>query len=249
EPGLCESKMGGTPYLPHDISWPVDKAGTPMTLLAQVDCASLTGMTDFPQTGLLQFFIALDETFGADFDDITKPDGFCVLYHETADPSVTAEEVQAKRPPLSEEAEKEREYYTPVGSVCRILFGTAGTQSLKEGDYRFEKLFCEKWNAARPEKPIQRIWDISGLWGELWDDDSDDEPHHQMGGYPFFTQSDPREGGTHQELDVLLFQLDSDYDDEDLILWGDCGVANFFISREDLKKRDFSKTGYNWDCC
>ena len=32
------------------------------------------------------------------------------------------------------------------------------------------------------------------------------------------------------------------------ILWGDCGVANFFISRADLKARNFSNVYYNWDC-
>ncbi len=36
---------------------------------------------------------------------------------------------------------------------------------------------------------------------------------------------------------------------EDYILWGDAGVGNFFINREDLKRRDFSKILYNWDCC
>ena len=143
----------------------------------------------------------------------------------------------------------DQEYYSPLGCVCRIQFGAVETQSLLEGDYRFEELFCKKWNAKCPEKPLKRIWDISGLWGELWDEDGE-EPHHQMGGYPYFTQNDPREGGRYPELDVLLFQIDSDgQDGHDLIVWGDCGVANFFISREDLKKRDFSKAGYNWDCC
>ncbi|MDE5859478.1 MAG: DUF1963 domain-containing protein, partial [Oscillospiraceae bacterium] len=32
------------------------------------------------------------------------------------------------------------------------------------------------------------------------------------------------------------------------IMWGDMGVANFFISENDLKNLDFSKVAYNWDC-
>ena len=36
---------------------------------------------------------------------------------------------------------------------------------------------------------------------------------------------------------------------KELVLWGDCCVANFFINREALKKRDFSRVCYNWDCC
>ena len=39
------------------------------------------------------------------------------------------------------------------------------------------------------------------------------------------------------------------YDDRSFeIIWGDCGVANFFINSEALLKKDFSKVIYNWDC-
>ena len=103
EPGLTESKAGGTPYLPRDLAWPLGPDGLPMTLLAQVDCGALAGLPDFPQRGLLQFFIALNDVFGLDFDDMTNQDGFRVLYHETADPSVTAEEVLAKRPAIPDD--------------------------------------------------------------------------------------------------------------------------------------------------
>ncbi|MDE5770593.1 MAG: DUF1963 domain-containing protein [Ruminococcus sp.] len=74
---------------------------------------------------------------------------------------------------------------------------------------------------------------------------------HKVGGYPFFTQFDPRynmENGNY--YDFLLFQLDTDYiGKEDLVMWGDSGVGNFFINSEKLKKRDFSDVLYNWDCC
>ena len=57
---------------------------------------------------------------------------------------------------------------------------------------------------------------------------------HKIGGYPGFTQWDPRgEGDSH---DMLLFQLDSDcHNSKDRVLWGDCGIGNFFINREKLK--------------
>ena len=63
----------------------------------------------------------------------------------------------------------------------------------------------------------------------------------QVVGYPFFTQSDPR---SVDDGEILLFQLNSVKD----IMWGDAGVANFFIDREALKNRDFSHVMYNWDC-
>lgn len=65
-------------------------------------------------------------------------------------------------------------------------------------------------------------------------------------GYPYFTQSDPREG----EGDVLLFQLDSqDIDGEyGNVMWGNSGVGQFFIACEDLAARRFDKAWLNWDC-
>ena len=54
------------------------------------------------------------------------------------------------------------------------------------------------------------------------------------------------------DLDVMLFQFDSDFHLENrgyLVCWGDVGVANFFINREALKRRNFTKVAYNWDCC
>jgi uncharacterized protein YwqG len=43
---------------------------------------------------------------------------------------------------------------------------------------------------------------------------------------------------------MLLFQLAYD----DYVMFGDGGIANFFIKKEDLKVCDFSKVWYNWDC-
>ena len=66
---------------------------------------------------------------------------------------------------------------------------------------------------------------------------------HKIGGYAFFTQEDPRyEMGEYE----LLFQLDSDQNIN--CQWGDMGVANFFIKKEDLIKKDFSEVLFNWDC-
>ncbi|MDE7099040.1 MAG: DUF1963 domain-containing protein [Ruminococcus sp.] len=75
---------------------------------------------------------------------------------------------------------------------------------------------------------------------------------HKVGGYPYFTQSDPRNEKQLEYYDFLLFQLDTDYIDgeyTDIVMWGDSGVGNFFINSEKLKNQDFSNVLYNWDCC
>ena len=69
---------------------------------------------------------------------------------------------------------------------------------------------------------------------------------HCMFGYPVFAQYDPRKDDRY---DTLLFQLDSDYnEEEDLVTIGDAGVMNFFINSNDLKNLNFEDVLYNWDC-
>lgn len=256
EPELCASKAGGTPYLPRDMAWPLDGEGGPLSLLAQVDCAGLSGLPDFPQTGLLQFWIAWEDVCGVDFEDLTNTAGFRVLYHETMDPSVTAEEVQAKRPPRPEDDYDDD--WGPVFVPCRICPQPAVEQGMNTLDPRFPALFLEKWNKARPDLHLDHWWGLHSLVADrLRDYDATGQPgwtapFHQLGGYPYFTQYDPRPG-RYEDLDVVLFQLDSEMRDTgkggDLVLWGDCGVCNFFINREALKRRDFSRVAYTWDCC
>jgi uncharacterized protein YwqG len=82
-------------------------------------------------------------------------------------------------------------------------------------------------------------------------EESIDCGRHKIGGYPFFTQYDPRvQDERLSKYDTLLFQMDSETDGDNgyKIIWGDCGVANFFISLENLKKCDFSDVMYTMDC-
>lgn len=254
EPGIFESKVGGTPYLPRDMAWPVDSKGMGMELLAQVDCAALEGLPDFPHTGLLQFFAALDDVFGVGFDDQTAQAGFRVLYHETADPSVTAEEVLAKKA-KAPQPEGDNRYYTPVFGIYGVRFAPASIQHISEQDYRAWVQFLQKWNELHGTD-FKTQWDYykATKISREFPSPEGKAPWHQLGGYPYFTQEDPRCGDDQlADLDVLLFQLDSDMrkrdEGGDLVMWGDCGVGNFFINREALKRRDFSRVCYNWDCC
>ena len=256
DPGLTDSKVDGIPYFPKEEPWPKDVNGAPLLFLSQIDCTQLAALPDFPHTGLLQFFVGSDDVWGMDFDDMTNTGGFRVFYWETVDPSVTKADVAAKQPPVPEE------YGSPVCKPCCIVFQQPWEQAVPDGDFLFETLFVEKWNRRCPEKPLKTLWDFYNLFPKEERDysifeenpDGEDEtgvPNHRMDGFPFFTQSDPRtETLEYESFDTLLFQLDSDSRDrKDLVLWGDCGVGNFFINREALKRRDFSKVLYNWDCC
>ena len=250
EPGIFESKVGGTPYLPRDMAWPVDSKDKGMGLLAQVDCAALEGLPDFPHTGLLQFFFGVHDLFDADFHDPTVQKDFRVLYHEAADRSVTAEEVLAKKAQTSQP--DEQEYYTPIFENSRIIFTGLTIQHINSYDFRAWDQFLARWNELHGTD-LKTQWDYyqATKINKEFPASKEKAPFHQLGGYPYFTQEDPRIGASElADLDVLLFQLDSDMQDrKDLVLWGDCGVCNFFINREALRRRDFSRVCYNWDCC
>jgi len=71
------------------------------------------------------------------------------------------------------------------------------------------------------------------------------EIHHKIGGYGYFTQTDPREySPQYKDHKVVLLHMISD----DEFCWGDGGVGNFLIRAEDLENLDFSQVIYNYDC-
>lgn len=57
------------------------------------------------------------------------------------------------------------------------------------------------------------------------------------------SQDDPRK---YRHDNILLLQINSDFNQD--IMWGDVGLGNFFIRKEDLKQLNFSNVLYNWDC-
>lgn len=113
---------------------------------------------------------------------------------------------------------------TPLYNENIGLSFTLSEEYLTASDYRMED-FVEDM-----EDDIWKNFDGSGS---------------KLLGYPYFTQYDPRENGVSQNYDRLLFQLDTNK----YLMWGDSGVANFFINSEKLANLDFSDILYNWDCC
>ena len=72
-----------------------------------------------------------------------------------------------------------------------------------------------------------------------------------IGGYPEFTQFDPRQYDKYKKYNVVLFELNSNrYPKREIdIMWGDSGTGTFMIPMEKLKALDFSDVIYNFDCC
>ena len=242
--GLLDSKVGGLPYWDPALPYPVDSQGNQMTLLAQLNFAQLGTEAPLPAQGLLQFFIGQDDVFGIDFDQPDSQKDFRVIYHPEPDPALTLEQIRALDLPIHVEADCCTPVFQEAVFTAEKTVGYMGPE-----DGRFEALFREVVRAVTGE-------DIGDKNEYQYFDKADRDyfydqlstAGHRLLGYPFFTQYDPRE--PEGLYDTLLFQLDSDMaeDRKDLVLWGDCGVGNFFINREDLLRRDFSRILYNWDC-
>lgn len=244
---IFDSKVGGIPYLPSQELWPLDEEGRQLRLLAQINCRDLQGLEMFPQTGILQFFIKNDnDLWGLNLDDYMDQRGFRVLYHENVDDTVTEEMVKSFL--AQKEEQWEEDEYFPANGEYKMNF-MLGRESLSINDYRMELELKRRFQERFPEDEVIDFWDLEE---EVYDAimEEDGGQGHKVSGYPFFTQSDPREEGS--EHNILLFQLDSEFGVKgsgDKVMWGDSGVGNFFIREEDLKKLDFSNILYNWDCC
>lgn len=242
--GLFDSKLRGIPYLPNGAEIPTDSEGHQLTLLAQINCNDIKEMNDFPHEGILQFFVLNDDVSGVDFDDQTNQDTFRVVYYDSIDTSVTEESVKEKYNPHIEDDED----YFPVEQELALSF-VISQEGISAEDYRIKKPFLDIYNKLSPSENISRLWDLDeDVYNTIFD--SEEKVHHKLGGYPYFTQQDPRsEDNQYASYDTLLLQIDSEWqNNQDIILWGDCGVCNFFINHEDLKNKDFSKVIYNWDC-
>lgn len=251
---VFDSKLGGTPYMPADFEYPTGRSGIfegrPLRLLAQLNFEKLPHIENFPEKGILQFFCSDDEedcSYGINFDNRTEQNGFRVIYHENIITDESRLMPKEKLPTFTDGG-----YGFPFKGEFMLKANSAETCPVSAGDHHFEKMLLEVLNKISG-KEYKEIYELGGKEEELCEKIYEIRTceHTCIGGYPFFTQDDPR--GYTKELadyDVLLFQCDSSCEDnsEDEIMWGNMGVANFFITEKDLKKREFSRVAYNWDC-
>lgn len=238
-----DSKVGGTPYLPQDFDYPTDTQGEPMAFLAQINFEQMPALPHFPRTGILQFFIKNnDECFGINYEDFTDRSGYRLIYHAQVD----------KDSPQGEHDVEIGEYTLPFPAdhSYRIAFDDATPQAITTHDFGFDETvpnLAKFLNDQADQKSYD--WKLHSEYDHWTQAES-----HRVGGYPYFTQDDVR-GWEHSEPlseYVLLFQLVSEYGDNDEsvdVMWGDCGVGNFFIHPEDLTQLRFERAFFTMDCC
>lgn len=245
ETSIIDSKIGGTPYIPKNKELPVSNTGEELRLIAQINFEQIKSDVFELKTGILQVFGSDDDLYGADFDKRQDQNKWRILYHEKIEEYFTREELEEKYKSLTEEAE----FFPMSISDCMKLSAEVKKCKITIDDYEFEQKFFEEYNKINPENTQTSSWDI--IYNEENDEFKFQDMFEEMGGhkfmgYPSFTQVDPR---TYLDDEyVLLLQIDTDEVGNMGILWGDLGIANWFIRPSDLKALDFSKVIFNWDC-
>ncbi len=240
--GIFDSKFGGYPYWNSALDYPENFLGEKLLLLAQINFDKKEFQDDMlPSKGMLQFYIADDDLSGLEFDDQTIQNGFRIIYHENIDYGITEEDIKNMGVPAGTDGEHE---YFPILSESGISFkkGEEGICSEIEG---FKEAFNEAYVECTGKELPQGtdFWDLEKNEASEYLYEKLSGFGHKLLGYPAFTQSDPRDDT--EEYDTLLLQIDSE---NNISIWGDWGICNFFINGEKLKNLDFSDVMYNWDC-
>ena len=227
-PSEIASRLGGPAVLPENADWPVDKTGKAMLMLAQINMEQIKGLSEFPDVGVLQYFIASDDVFGLDFDTPLASD-HKVLWH----PDVS------KLTKVLPQPLDYKEDMTPFmkRGVFEDGINLAPAQVAQQRP---------EWGVWFLDERMEEVYEISG--GEdameaLFE--AMDYHAHRVGGHPSFTQQDPRHHNDLSDYTRILLQVG--YDDD--LMFGDSGECTFFITEADLKARRFDRVLYNWDCC
>lgn len=163
--------------------------------------------------------------FFIDSDEIwDSPDGVKVVYHGTIDPSKSLKDV-----PVTTEDDRagfiDNEVFYPTGELEED-YPNCDNECCNILDY-----LNDKFGKDVIDKYIKFVWKhTNSSFGT------------RISGWPSYTQSEPR----YVDKDtVQLLQMDS----EGGMMWGDCGIAHFFIKKEDLKNKNFDHVMFTWDCC
>ena len=234
EDDIFMSKFGGLGYWDKSMQYPTDDNGNQLVLLAQINFdRDKFNDSRLPNHGILQFYILPDDTYGLDVRRSSK-----VIYHENVNYSLRKEELSNIKTNLTLDGNNGE--FFPFEKEFKISF-TEKEDYINPTNYNFKELVdrivTEEFKIDLGNNGLFRFFGdkiMDYLYENL------NTYGNKLLGYPYFTQTDPRESTGFNEYKVLLFQMDSDTD----IMWGDSGVANFFIK----DYNNLTDSLFTWDC-
>ena len=207
---------------------PLDDDGKPMAMLCSLYCSELNGVQDFPETGILRFYVKDDESYGATPNKFTTTQStFKVLY--TPDEHSLVEE---KSFSVSEKFPIQKKH-----QITPILQNWI----LSSSDYRFRSTL----NKYLTENNAQALEEMNEITAMLVCNNYVGDGH-KAGGYPLFAEKDIRENNESlRRYDTLLLQIDTH--SGKISIGENGGSIKFFIPGENLKNKNFNDILYTWD--
>lgn len=243
--GITDSKFGGIPYIANDSDIPKDSNDMQLALLAQINCTELPENDLYPKEGLVQFWISRNKNFG-----LNNREDYRVKYIKETKDGITNEDVLNKYNLPNEDNDEE---YSPFNkkNTSFVLTFEKGMSSITSNDCQFEEVALQTIQELFPNEDVKDLYD--DLEREVFDTlfKAFNGVNHAIGAYPTFTQWDPRNPDEPNAYDITLLQVESQWSNDSndaQIMWGDSGVANFFINKEKLENLDFEDVLFNWDC-
>ena len=243
--GITDSKFGGIPYIANDSDVPKDSNDMQLALLAQINCTELPENDLYPKEGLLQFWISRDENFR-----LNNREDYHVRYIKETEDGITNEDVLNKYNLPNEDNDEEYSPFNKKNTSFALTF-EKGMSSITSNDCQFEEVALQTIQELFPNEDVKDLYD--DLEKEVFDTlfKAFNGVNHAIGAYPTFTQWDPRNPDEPNAYDITLLQVESQWNNDSndaQIMWGDSGIANFFINKEKLANLDFEDVLFNWDC-
>ena len=243
--GITDSKFGGIPYIANDSDVLKDSNDMQLALLAQINCTELPENDLYPKVGLIQFWISRNENFG-----LNNREDYRVKYIKETKDGITNEDILNKYNLLNEETDEEYSPFNKKNTSFALTF-EKGISSITSNNFQFEEVALQTIQELFPSEDVKDLYD--DLERDIFDTlfKAFNGVNHAIGAYPTFTQWDPRNPDEPNAYDITLLQVESQWSNDSndtQIMWGDSGVANFFINKEKLESLDFEDVLFNWDC-
>lgn len=242
---VADSKFGGIPYIAKDSDVPKDSNNTQLALLAQINCTELPENDLYPKEGLIQFWISRNDNFG-----LNNKEDYRVIYIKKIENDITNDDVLNKYNLLNENNDEEYSPFNKENTSFALKF-EKGISTITSNDFQFENLVLQTVRELFPDEDVKNLY--NDLDQEVFNTlfKAFTGVNHAIGAYPTFTQWDPRNPDEPNAYDITLLQVDSQWEsnpNSSQIMWGDCGVAHFFINKEKLENLEFEDVLFNWDC-
>lgn len=185
EPGILDNKIGGKPYLPVGVEWPVDSTGSKMNLLFQVNLKDIK-LDNFPEAGILEIFASEimdwpDECKIFIFEEgleyqTNLPEQYMEEFYIIAPHKININKRYEHMPMSNEESDK---------ILCKLL-------------ENYLNISCKS------------RWDIKD--DEYYNEIYDEITKSNIGGYPDFVQDNS--GDYNSQKDICILKLDDTSHDD-----------------------------------